>query len=231
MARTLALIAPTWPILHRVSCSCEMVPNAPKRKETHQKMSLGSNSVDWERSLRKFLIRHRGTNFCINCTSLECFASSLCSSIIVPNAPKQKETYENMSLESKCVDRECPFREILMRHCGTNSCINCTRLAHLHPVSCNSETIPNAPKRKEMHQKMSLGSNGADQERVLHQVSCSSETIPKCTRTERNTPNHEFRVQWCGSGAFLAKILRRHHGTNFCINCTSLSRFAPCFVL
>src|SRR6185312_15419473 len=77
-----------------------MVPNAPKWKEMHQNMSLGSNSVDRERSLRKFLIRHRGTNFWINCTSLECFASSLCSSIMVPNAPKQKETHENMSLGS-----------------------------------------------------------------------------------------------------------------------------------
>jgi len=39
--------------------------------------------------------------------------------------------------------------------------------------------------------------------RVLHHVSCSSKTVPKCTRTERNTPKHEFRVQWCGSGAFV----------------------------
>src|SRR6185295_4300331 len=63
--------------------------------------------------------------------------------------------------------------------------------------------------------------------RVLHQVLCSSKTVPKCTRTERNTLKHEFRVQWCGSGVFVAKILTRHHGTNFCINCTSLARFAP----
>src|SRR6185503_12087337 len=90
-----------------------MVPNAPKSKEMHQNMSLGSNSVDRERSLRKFLIRHRGTNFCINCTSLACFASSLCRSIMVPNAPKQKERHENMSLGSNCVDQEHPFREIL----------------------------------------------------------------------------------------------------------------------
>ena len=139
-----------------------MVPNAPKWKEMHQNMSLGSNSVDRERSLRKFLIRHRGTNFCINCTSLARFASSLCSSIMVPNAPKRKETHENMSLGSNCVDRERRFREIMTRLCGTNSCINCTRLAHLHRVSCSSETVQNAPERKETHQNMSLGSNGVD---------------------------------------------------------------------
>ena len=34
-ARTLALIAPIHPILQRVSCSYEMIPNAPKHYETH----------------------------------------------------------------------------------------------------------------------------------------------------------------------------------------------------
>src|SRR6185437_16389373 len=99
---------------------------------------------------------------------------------------------------------------------------------------------------------MSLGSNGVDQECSFRKILtrhrctnvcinytslaryaprfCSSKTVPKCTRTERNTLKHEFRVQWCGSGVFVAKILTRHHGTNFCINCTSLARFAPCFV-
>jgi hypothetical protein len=54
--------------LQKVSCNDEMVPNAPKRIQTHQNMSLGSNGVDRERSLLKFLARHRGMNFCINCT-------------------------------------------------------------------------------------------------------------------------------------------------------------------
>ena len=43
VARTFALIAPVQPILHRVSCSNEMVPDAPKHYETQQKMSLGSH--------------------------------------------------------------------------------------------------------------------------------------------------------------------------------------------
>ena len=46
---------------------------------------------------------------------------------------------------------------------------------------------------------------------------------PKCTQIIRNTPKHEFRVQWCGSGVFVAKIPTRLRGTNFC---TSLTRFA-----
>ena len=133
MARSFALIAPVRLVLQQVLCNSKTDPNATKQKETHQHLSLGSNGVDWEHSLRKIQTRHRGMNFCINCTSLECFASSLCSSIMVPNAPKQKETHENMSLEFNCVDREHPFREILMRLCGTNSCINCTKLAHFAP--------------------------------------------------------------------------------------------------
>ena len=46
VARTFALITPVHPILHRVSCSYEMIPNAPKHYETHRNMSLGSNRVD-----------------------------------------------------------------------------------------------------------------------------------------------------------------------------------------
>ena len=46
VARTFALIAPVQPILHRVLCSNEMVPNAPKHYETHQNMSLGPDGVD-----------------------------------------------------------------------------------------------------------------------------------------------------------------------------------------
>src|SRR6185312_1317400 len=133
MAQTFALIAPGWPILHQVSCSSETVPNAPERKESDQNMSLGSNGVDRERSLRKFLIRHRGTNFCTNCTSLECFASSLCSSEMVPNAPKRKEMHRKMSLGSNGVDREHSLRKNLTRHRCTNFCINCTSLARFAP--------------------------------------------------------------------------------------------------
>ena len=53
VARTFALIALVHPILHRVSCGYEMIPNAPKHYATHQNMSLGSNGVDWVRSLQK----------------------------------------------------------------------------------------------------------------------------------------------------------------------------------
>ena len=53
VAQTFALIAPVHPVLHRVSYSYKMIPNAPKHHATHQNMSLGSNGVDWVRSLQK----------------------------------------------------------------------------------------------------------------------------------------------------------------------------------
>ena len=45
VAQTLALIALVQPVLDRVSCSYEMIQNAPKHYERHQIMSLGSNGV------------------------------------------------------------------------------------------------------------------------------------------------------------------------------------------
>ena len=76
MAQTCALIGPVQPVLHRVSCSNEILTNTPKYQETHTIMSLGSDGVDWVHSLRKILMRIHGTNFCINCTSSTRFAPS-----------------------------------------------------------------------------------------------------------------------------------------------------------
>ena len=92
VARTFALIAPFQLILHRVSCSNEMVPNAPKHYETHQKMSLGSNGMDWVCLLWKHLTQLCGTNFCINCTSSSHFALSL---LPYQNNPKCTQTLRN----------------------------------------------------------------------------------------------------------------------------------------
>src|SRR6185437_14936697 len=83
---------------------------------------------------------------------------------------------------------------------------------------------PNAPKLYEMHQNMSLGSNGVKQVRSLRKILrslrgtnfCTSSARfassfisqpngPKCTKIVRNSPKHEFRVQWGGTGAFVEK--------------------------
>ena len=89
VARTFALIAPVHLVLHRVSCSYEMIPNAPKHYETHQNMSLGSNGADWVHSLRKIPTWLRGTNFCTNGTSSPHFAPSFMQ---LRNDPKCTQT-------------------------------------------------------------------------------------------------------------------------------------------
>src|SRR6185369_11387101 len=75
-----------------------------------------------------------------------------------------------------------------------------------------------------MHQNFSLGSIGMDRVRSLRKIPtrlrgtkfCTSSArfapsfvrqlnSPKCTQIVRNTLKHQFRVQWGGSGAFVAK--------------------------
>ena len=76
VAHIFALIAQVHTVLHRVSCSYETIPNAPKHYAMLQNLSLGSNGVDWVRLLRKIRMWLRGTNFCINCTSSHRFEPS-----------------------------------------------------------------------------------------------------------------------------------------------------------
>ena len=101
----------------------------------------------------------------------------------------------------------------------------------LQKVSCSYETIPNASKYYETHQNISLGCNGADWVHSLRRIlmwlrgtnfliNCTGSPRfapsfmqlrkdPKCTRTLWNAPKHEFRVQWIGSVALVAKKLQR----------------------
>ena len=129
-ARTSALIAPVQPVLHRVSCSNVILPNAPKHYEMHTNMSLGSNGVGRVHLLRKIPKRIHGTNLCINCTCSTHLHQVSCSNEALPNAPKHYETHQNMSLWSNRVDRVRSLRKILMRFHGTNLCMNCTSSTH-----------------------------------------------------------------------------------------------------
>ena len=88
VAQTFA-IAPFQLILHRVSFSNEMVPNAPKHYETHQNMSLGPDGVDL---LQNILTQLCGLNFCINYNSLERFEPSI---VKQRNGPKCTQTLRN----------------------------------------------------------------------------------------------------------------------------------------
>ena len=130
VAQTFALIAPVHSVLHRVSCSYETIPNAPKHYERHQNMSLGSNGVDQVRLLGKITTWLRGTNLCINCTCSVCFAPSF---MLLRNDPKYYKTYWNMTLWSNGVDRVRPLRKIPMWLRGTNFCFNFTNSSRFAP--------------------------------------------------------------------------------------------------
>src|SRR6185312_9618318 len=84
--------------------------------------------------------------------------------------------------------------------------------------------VPNAPKWYVTHQIVSLGSNGVDRVRSLRKIPtqlrgtnfCTSSARfassfvrqrngPECTQIVRNAPKCQLRVQWRGSGAFVAK--------------------------
>ena len=145
----------------------------------------------------------------------------------IQNEPKQYEMHQYYSLGSNGVDRVCLLQKIPMRLHGTTCALIGPVQPILHQVPCSNETLPNAPKHYEMLQNKSLVPMGwigcvhceklwcdfmartssliAPVQPVLHRVSCSNETNPKCTQTVRNEPILEFRVQWGGSGAFVAK--------------------------
>ena len=87
--------------------------------------------------------------------------------------------------------------------------------------------IPNPHRHYKTHQNMSFGLDGVDRVDLLEKnltrfcgtnfyINCNSsacfepsiikrQNSPKCTQTQRNATTHEYWVQWCGSGAFIAK--------------------------
>ena len=133
MARTSALVAPVQTVLHRVLCSNETLPNAPKHYETHQNMSLGSNGVDRFRSLRKIPMWLRGTNFSLVAPVQPVLYRASCSNKTIQNATTHNKMHQNMSLGPNGVDQVHLLRKILMRLRGKNFCINCTSSARFAP--------------------------------------------------------------------------------------------------
>ena len=156
VARAFALITLIHPVLHRVSCVYEMIPNAPKHYATQENISLGSNGVDWVLSLRKIPAWLRGTSFRINCTNSPCFASSFMRLWkMIPNAPKHYATHQNMSLGSNGVDCVHSLWKIPTWLRGSNFCINCSSslcfassLMQLRNNPKCSQTLCNAPNHE-----------------------------------------------------------------------------------
>jgi len=164
MARTLALIALVHPILHRVSCSYEMIPNAPKHYETHQNMSLRSNGVDQVRSLRKIQCDFVARTFVLIEPVQYVLKQVSCSYGTIPNAPKYYETHRNISLGSNGVDWVRSLRKNLKWLRGTNFCINCTSSPRFTPSFMQlqndpkcTQTLWNAPTHEFRVQSGGLG--------------------------------------------------------------------------
>jgi hypothetical protein len=171
VARTFALVEPVHTVLHRVSCSYEMIPNAPKHYATHQNMSLGSNGVDWVRSLQKKSQRDFVARTFVLIAPVDPVLHRVsCSYETIPNASQHFVTHQNMSLVSNGVDWVRSLRKIPTWLRGTNFSLIPPVHPVLHRVSCSYETIPNAAKHYATHENMSLGSNGVEWVRSLRKI-------------------------------------------------------------
>ena len=150
---------------HAVTKRSQMHPNTMKRTETILLGQWGGlGALLW-----KIPTWLPGTNFCINCSSSPRFAPSFMQ---LQNYPKCAQTLWNtqkMSLGSNGVDQVRWLRKITTRLRGTNFCINCTSSV------CLATSL------------------------------IQLRNDPKCTQTLWKAPKHEFRVQWGGSGAFVAQ--------------------------
>jgi hypothetical protein len=152
MALTFALIALVRPVLHRVSCSKEMIPNAPKHYETHQNLSLGTNGLDRMHLLWIITIWFIARMFALIALVQPVLHWVHYRNETILNEPQHYKPRQNKSLGSYGLDRVCSLRKILTRRCGTNFCTNCTSLAHFHRISCSNKWAqmhPNTTKRNK----------------------------------------------------------------------------------
>jgi hypothetical protein len=195
-----------------------MVANAPKWFEIHQNVSLGSNGVDRVRSLRKIPTRLRGTNCC---TRSARFPPSFLGNQTVLDALKWYEMHQNVSLRPNGVDHVSSLQKILPQLRGTNFC---TKSARFPPSFVRQPNGPKCTQWYETYQNISLVSNGVDRVRSLRKIPtrlrgtkfCTRSARfapsfvrhpngPECTQMVQSAPKRQLRVQWGGSGAFVAK--------------------------
>ena len=147
---------------HAVTKQSQMHPNTTKM---HWNIGIGSNGVDWLRSLPKIPKWLRGTNFCALVHSVLHRVS--CSYKTILNASTHYETHQNMSLGSNGVDRVRPLRKIPMWLRGTNFCINCINSSRFAPSFMQlrpkcTQTLWNTPKNEFSVQWGRSGAFGAN---------------------------------------------------------------------
>src|SRR6185312_6777598 len=171
-----------------------------------QNVNLGSNGVDRVHLLQKIPTRLRGMNFCTR---------------FGPFCTEFRKAKNDGSLGSNGVDRVRSLQKIPTQLRGMNFCISSACFApsfvrQQKGPEC-TQILSNAPNRE-------LRVNGVDQVRSLQKIPtrlhgtnfCTSSACfapsfvrqpngLECTQIVRNTPKRQFRVQWGGSGAFVAK--------------------------
>ena len=64
----------------------------------------------------------------------------------------------------------------------------------LHQVSCSNETLTKAPKHYEMHQNMSLGSNGVDRVHSLRKIPTQLRGTNFCNSLARSLARFELSI-------------------------------------
>jgi hypothetical protein len=150
VARTFALIAPVHPVLHRVPCSYETIPNAPKHYGTHQNMSLGSNCVDRVRPLRKITTWFVARTLALIAPVHPVLHQVSFSYETIPNAPKHYATHQKWVYVPmgwiRCVRWEKLQRDFVARSFALIAPVNpfCTEF---HAVTKRSPMHPNTMQR------------------------------------------------------------------------------------
>ena len=140
---------------------------------------------------------------------------------MVPNAPKYYKTHQNVNLGSNGADRLRSLQKILTRLRGTNFCTSSARFAPSFVSQPNgtkcTKIVGNAPKHQFRVQCGGLGAFGVKtSDATSFSNFCTSSARfaprfvwqpngPERTQIERIAPKHKFKVQWGGSGAFVAK--------------------------
>ena len=119
------------------------------------------------------------------------------------------------------VDRVSSLRKIPMRLCGTKFCTSSASFAPSFVRQPNgpkcTQIVQNIPKHQFCVQWgrpgtfVAKNSDATSWHELLHHYDRFAPSFitqpngPQCTKIVRNAPKHEFRVQWGGSGAFVAK--------------------------
>src|SRR6185312_4319635 len=127
----------------------------------------------------------------------------------------------NVSLGSNAVDQVPSLRKIPKRLRGTNSCTSSARFASSFVRQPNgpecTQIVGNAPKlpcRVQWGGSVAFFAKSSTRLRGTNFCTSSAHFAPsfvrqtngpECTQIVRKTPKCQFRVQWGGSGAFVAK--------------------------